>query len=648
MGTPDRLSGEHAPSEAWLELLDRYSAGVFWWDPAQDRVHWSQRIFDSLGYVDGDGASYSDIEALRHPDEVEEIRELVFRSAADKSDLAMTNRLRHADGSYRNFRVRGIWSESQGGGSFLLGYLTDITEMSEALEHAENADLLFKNFFEEAPCGVFLKDGNLRYLYGNQQAAKLAGCTLEELLSRTHDELFDKEASATLRETDRRVLDDGETLLWSGWIKTRSGERRFVMNKKFPILDPVTKETVIAGFGIDLTDQKINEEELDRLRRLESLGELVTGIAHDFNNTLAVVQGNLELLADKGELDAEERRDLVQIAADAVRRGARLTQDLLSFGRRSPLQLASADLNVVIDDMLRMLRRTIPESIEIMPVKAARLWPVSIDRSKVEDAVLNLAINARDAMPAGGTLTIETANVTVDEFCLTHSEEDLKPGRYVLLAVTDTGVGMDENTLQRAFDPFFTTKAVGQGTGMGLSMVFGLMKQLGGTVHLYSEIGIGTTLKLYFPIADATAQEAPKSRRDRGVPGGSEHVLVVEDEERVREVVCRQLTALGYTVAQAQGGEEGLEILAANEAIELVVTDVVMPGSLLGTQLAQRARALRPDLPFIFISGYPAEANINGTGNSSFDRFLMKPVPLKVLANAVRDALDAAKDKEKR
>ncbi|MEM8684445.1 MAG: ATP-binding protein, partial [Pseudomonadota bacterium] len=371
------------------------------------------------------------------------------------------------------------------------------------------------------------------------------------------------------------------------------------------------------------------------------LGQLVGGIAHDFNNTLAVLQGNLDLI-ESADTQLEIDNCLSQISKGVVR-GARLTKQLLAYARKSVLTTELTNLNDVIRDVDRMLRRILPETISIETVSGVGLWSTRIDRTQVESAILNIALNARDAMPDGGRITIETSNTRLDDDYVLERGETLAPGRYVLLAITDTGIGMTGEVLESAFDPFYTTKAVGEGTGMGLPMVQGLMRQIEGAAQLYSEPGVGTTLKLYFPATSEAANTA--TSRPEVARQGDEHILVVEDDDGVRDIICRQLSRLGYRVTQASDGDQALAFLSSNDDVELLVTDIVMPGHVQGPELATRLRALRPGLPVIFMSGYPREASIHGNGLQPDDINLMKPVKASALAKAVRSALDNAESR---
>ena len=640
MSLPALLETAHVTPEQLLRLLDCTTAGAFVWDAREDRVEWSPHLFETLGYGGAGEARYDDIAELLHPEDRAPMAAVVAASRVRRDAYRLELRLRGGDGRYVHFEVNGLWfGPEEREGDLLIGFLRDITDLKTAKVEAARSYALFQDFFTKAPAAVIVKNAEGRYVFANEAAAEFAGCTVVELLSRTSEEVFDAASSAVVKETDARVLEGGETVAWTGELITRSAARRRVLNTKFPITDPTTGARMIGAFVIDVTRMHDMEKLVARAQKMEAIGQLVAGVAHDFNNTLAVMQGSLDIL--RTDPQSVIRDELFREAQAAVERGARLTQQLLAFGRKAVLEITVFDLNAVMTEMDRLLRRTLPETIQIETVVGGGLWRVSADRSQVENAILNLALNARDAMPNGGRLTIETANVRISDEYVDERREELAPGRYVMLALSDTGIGMSAEHLEHAFEPFFTTKPPGVGTGMGLAMVFGLMRQLKGAARIYSEVGVGTTVKLLFPASEGAAAERAPSSGD-SIPGGRERILLAEDDDSVRRAMGRQLRALGYSVVEVENGDAALALIEAGEPFDLLVTDIVMPGSLLGTQLARRARGLRPGIPIVFLSGYPTEASRHGNGLAPSDQLLMKPVTLERLARALRRALDAA------
>ena len=388
---------------------------------------------------------------------------------------------------------------------------------------------------------------------------------------------------------------------------------------------------------LDVTGRRQAEEALRQAQKLEALGQMTGGTAHDFNNLLTIIIGSLELLRRSVGRDGKaiERVDMIMVAAE---RAARLTRQLLAFARRQPLQPEIVNLGQLMQELLPLIRRAVGESITVECVAAGGLWNTTVDGSQFQSAVLNLAINGRDAMPDGGKLTIEVGNAALDDaYAARHAEVD--PGQYVLFAITDTGKGMDADTAARALDPFFTTKPAGEGTGLGLPQVYGFVKQSGGHLKIYSEEGEGTTVKLYLPRGFGEESASP-SRIPALAVTGTETVLLVDDDEIVRSTVGSMLEELGYSVLSAASGAEALSIIEAEGRIDLLFTDVVMAGPISGRTLAELAMTIRPTLRVLFTSGYTENAIVH---NGRLDRgveLLSKPYGRDVLAAKIRRVLD--------
>jgi len=385
-----------------------------------------------------------------------------------------------------------------------------------------------------------------------------------------------------------------------------------------------------------MIDRAAKVFEQNRAERLEALGRLTGGVAHDFNNLLTIILGCAEALLEERSNDAvvTEMAGMIRVAGE---RGAELNSQLLSFARRQPLEPRPTEVDRLIGELEPLLRRSIGEDVELVVARTREAWTAIADAAQLETAVLNLALNARDAMPSGGKLTIETANVSLDEgYAGEHTE--VCPGDYVMVAVTDTGEGMSSHVANHAFDPFFTTKAVGKGTGLGLSMVYGFVKQSGGHVKIYSEPGIGTTVKLYIPKA-AAAERLPIASQEDVVPTGHEHVLVVEDDDLVREHVRKLLTGLGYKVTLAADGPTALALVDAGLVFQLLFTDVVMPGGMDGRRLADAVKSRRPDVGVLYTSGYTENAIVHHGRLDAGVHLLNKPYRKRDLALKVRAAL---------
>ena len=379
------------------------------------------------------------------------------------------------------------------------------------------------------------------------------------------------------------------------------------------------------------------EKQLQQAQKMEAVGHLAGGVAHDFNNLLGVILGYSELLLANPAIQGAPHNQLLEIKK-AGERAANLTRQLLAFSRKQIIEPVVLDLNSLIADMSKLLRRLIGEDIELVTALAPNLGRVKADHGQVEQVIMNLAVNARDAMPHGGRLTIETANVDLDaEYARKHVT--VQPGPYVLLAVSDTGVGMDEATLARIFEPFFTTKEAGKGTGLGLSTVYGIVKQSGGNIWVYSEPGRGTTFKIYLPrvTMPVTAQRAVEKA---ATPGGNETLLVVEDAEAMRKMSCEFLASRGYTVLEANNGADALALAEKHPHIHMLIADLVMPG-MNGRELAQQLCARNPRLRVLYVSGYTGDAVVRMGILEGAAAFLQKPFTLHGLACKVREILDA-------
>jgi PAS domain S-box-containing protein len=388
--------------------------------------------------------------------------------------------------------------------------------------------------------------------------------------------------------------------------------------------------------------QQLQEKEqaLRQSQKMEAVGQLTGGIAHDFNNLLQVILGNLEALQRHLPEESGRLQRAASQAMNGARRAAALTQRLLAFSRRQPLDPKPVDVNALVQGASELMHRTLGETIAIETVLGAGLWRVEVDPNELEAALLNLAVNARDAMPEGGRLTIETANTHIDQaYAANHAE--VVTGQYVAVCVSDTGVGMSSATVNQAFEPFFTTKPVGKGTGLGLSQVYGFVKQSGGHVNIYSEVGQGTTVKLYLPrlLADAVVAETSQNALP---PEGSteETILVVEDDDDVRTYSVESLREIGYRVIEAHDGPSALRLLERQLRVDLLFSDVVLPGGLTGAQVSAQARALRPGLKVLFTTGYARNAIIHHGRLDKGVHLITKPFSLNDLAAKVRDVLD--------
>jgi PAS domain S-box-containing protein len=462
-----------------------------------------------------------------------------------------------------------------------------------------------------------------------------------------------------------RCLTTGEPYHIEYRLRHRSGQYRWVLGRAQPVRDRDGR--IVRWFGTctdiqeivdarevlarshDELERKVRErtrklmqaeEQLRQAQKMEAVGQLTGGIAHDFNNMLAVIMGGLNLLKRRLERGDTDVAKYIDGSMEGATRAAALTQRLLAFARQQPLAPEPIDANRMVSGMTELLSRSLGEAIRIDTVLCADLWTAKADPNQLESAILNLAVNARDAMPEGGRVTIETANAQVDEHYA--NEFSIAPGQYVLISVTDTGTGMTPDVISKAFDPFFTTKAVGKGTGLGLSQVFGFVRQSGGHVNIYSELGIGTTLKVYMPRYFGTGDVVPQSAVSDHIPGGQidEVILIVEDEPRVRSFSFDALKELGYTALSAGTAVEALQIIESGREITLLFTDIVMP-EMTGRQLADAALSQKPTLKVLFTTGYSRDAVVHNGVLDAGTHFLPKPFGIQQLAQKVRSVLDS-------
>jgi len=392
--------------------------------------------------------------------------------------------------------------------------------------------------------------------------------------------------------------------------------------------------------GRDMTERMAAEERLRRAQRLEAVGHLTGGIAHDFNNLLALIIGNIELMFDEPGVSAPIL-DYGRAALHAAQRGAELTRGLLAFARKQPLEPRVVDVNALIGNLATLLGRTLGQNIEVTFSGAPDLWHTFVDPANLESAVANLAVNARDAMPDGGRLMIESRNETLDRDYVDENPE-AEPGDYVGVTVTDTGSGMPPEVLSRIFEPFFTTKETGKGTGLGLSMAFGFVKQSGGHIKAYSEVGHGTSFRLYLPRAKGQGIAEPTPAAVEKLPQSTRHerILVVEDNPGIRQIVVIQLAKLGYRPVEADGPETALKIIDGGAPVDLLFTDVIMLGDMSGHALAREAVARRPGLKVLLTSGFPGAAFAHDPTAAGHHAFLLKPYRIQDLGKKIRALLE--------
>jgi PAS domain S-box-containing protein len=577
---------------------------------------------------------------LIHPDDHTIVtRQLAEAIQEPATSIPVHARVRHKDGSWRF--LEGVFTNLIGNPSVdaIVCNYRDITERRQAEEHLAHNYNLLHAVIEGTPDAVYVKDLEGRYLMVNAAGASLFGLAPEEIIDKDDTTLFGADIARPLRADDRRIMGRGETETYEE-TATANGVTYTYLSTKGPYRDQHGNIIGVIGISRDITERKRLEEQFRQAQKMESIGQLAGGIAHDFNNMLSAVIGFLGSAQEQLSPDAPAQHDLAA-AEDAAWRAARLTRQLLAFARKQIVELQVVNLNTVILDLDKMLRRLIGADIELLTLPAPDLGQVKVDPGHIEQVILNLAVNARDAMPQGGKLTIEMANIVLDaDYAQQHV--GVTPGRYIMLAISDTGIGMDAEVQQHVFEPFFTTKEIGKGTGLGLATCYGIIKQHGGHIWVYSEVGHGTTFKIYLPQVEESPDALLRRDEAKAMPQGSETVLLVEDELLVRELASAILRQQGYTVLEAANGEEALHILQQYDeaTIDLLITDVVMP-QMGGKALAEHANIVYPDLKVLFISGYATDAIAQHGQLDPGRHFLSKPFTRTAFARKVREVLDS-------
>jgi two-component system, cell cycle sensor histidine kinase and response regulator CckA len=494
---------------------------------------------------------------------------------------------------------------------------------------------------DQLPAGVHVKDLGGRYELVNQRLERFLGRPKEAILGRTARDLFPPDTAAAIEQTDQRVLASAAPVE----LEERAvmdGEEHLFLSLRFPLVGADGRAVAVCGISTDVTERLQAEEErrslearLAQAERLEALGQLAGGVAHDFNNLLTVVVNCAAFVAPVVEHDAEARDDVAQIERAAAR-GAELTRSLLAFSRREPVHPEVVDVNALVVETCALLERTLGDDVDVEVQGDPGLWPVTVDPGSLSQVLMNLAVNARHAMPSGGRLSFRTTNVALGD--LAAPAQQLPPGRYVRITVVDTGIGMEPDVQARAFDPFFSTRPSGVGTGLGLASAFGAVTQAGGQIQLYSEPGVGTAVKVHLPAAGQPVGAVTPPPAEGEVDLTGIQVLLVEDAPEVRQLAARVLEHAGVDVVVAGGGEEALAVLAAGQRPDLLVTDVMMP-VLTGPELAERVGALLPGLPVVFVSGYPEGVLSHGGVVDQGVHLVEKPFSEDDLLRAVRTAV---------
>jgi PAS domain S-box-containing protein len=584
---------------------------------------------------------YSAAEAIRRPidiivpnDRKPEIRSILNRISSNESITRQETVRVRKDGRQLDVMLNVSPLRSDGGEIIGVSKIAhDITEEKQSREKLRREIEERQRIFETSQDLILVTDGYGNFVQVSPSVKDILGYSPEDLIGHNGTEFIHPDDLDSTRSEMRAAR--------RGQVK-RSFEARYYHDDGHEVTlnwmgtwsEPVKRHFFI---GRDLTEKQAAEAQFRQVQKMDAIGQLTGGVAHDFNNVLTVITGTIGILSE-AVTDRPELAAITKLIDDAAERGAQLTRHLLAFARKQPLQPREIDVNALALEAAKLLHPTLGEQITIVPQLTEDAWPALVDPGQLSTAILNLALNARDAMPGGGTLVLETRNIFLDDGYASMNAE-VVAGNYVMIAVSDTGSGIPPELLDRVFDPFFTTKEVGKGTGLGLSMVFGFVKQSGGHIKIYSEEGHGTSVKIYLPRSTGVQETEFEALQNVPITGGDEKILIVEDDALVRQYVVTQIKSLGYAALEAANAAEALAIIDADDNIDLLFTDVIMPGAMNGRQLADEAARRRPRLKTLFTSGYTENAIVHHGRLDSGVLLLAKPYRKSELAKMLRMAL---------
>lgn len=589
-------------------------------------------------------------EPLIHPDDLEHVAKAI-RMAWEgiQSQSSVDFRAYHANGSLRYFRAQWIAERlSTGEISRVLGIQIDLTDIHGAMERERAANNQLEQIVEKIP-GVLLEMGGpIRgqpdVIFVSPKCFDIWGVTPREFYANPmlFFEMHDPEDVQAFSNAIETSIDSGAPISHRYKIFARNGQTRWLDFRGSALVED--GRIIVKSVAIDVTDEVKTQQQLERekeisrqAQKLESIGQLTSGVAHDFNNLLSIILGNLELLRS-GE-DAAHHDELIAAAITATMHGADLTKNMLAFARKAPLAPEILDINSLLENARTWMGRAVPSSIVVRTTLSSKLWPVAADRASLEGALLNLILNACDAMDGRGILRIDTSNQKIDNDEVDAAQNLVTPGKYVVVTVSDTGKGISQEHLSSIFEPFFTTKAPGAGSGIGLSMTMGFMEQTGGAIQVQSKPGEGASFKLYFPAFEEKVDASyPAATVKPSVECKGKRILLVEDEETVRKTLTKILEQEGHDVSAAASGDAAFSRFCLDSNFDLLLTDLILPGELLGTDLANRIREKCPELPVIFMTGYAGESELCPNDASSLDIRLMKPVSSSEIIEAIRRA----------
>jgi len=631
------------------EMIKASKVGLWDWDIVSNQVRYSEEWKNQIGYENREIENdFKEFEKRVHPDDLEATLENVRQSISQlRQDYKTEFRFRHKDGSYHWILAQAsIIPDAAGRPVRMIGSHLDITERKGVEEALRNSRSLLSTLIRTIPDLVWLKDPEGVYLACNYRFECFFGAKEKDIIGKTDYDFMDKDLADFFRHHDKEAMKKGgpntneEEVVFAD-----DGHHEILETIKTPMYTDKGLLAGVLGIGRNITGRKRSEQEKEKLQaqliraqRMESVGRLAGGVAHDFNNMLSIIMGNAEMILD-GMTPADPFMDQLQEILTAAERSAGLTRQLLAFARKQTIDPKILDINEVLEDMLKMLRRLLGEDITLAWRPGKDLWTAKVDPTQMDQIFANLCINARDAIQGVGKITIETANTSFDEaYCRDHM--GFNPGDYVMIAVSDNGSGMDRETLEHLFEPFFTTKEVGKGSGLGLATVYGIVDQNKGFINVYSEPGQGSTFKIYLPRQDETRVSTPEEGLKPALPTGTETILLVEDEEAILGMTKRMLERLGYSVLTAHTPGEALGIVEdpATGGIHLLMTDVIMP-EMNGRDLSEKILSLHPGLKCLFMSGYTADVIAHHGVLDKDVQFINKPFSMQDLAVKLRTVL---------
>ncbi len=633
--------------QRWERAIRGTLDGLYEWDLLTGHVWYASRFRDIIGCADVNFANtFQAFQNVLHAEDRVSVLGKIRAHLENQSRLDTRCRVVTRKGNIVWCRLRGeAERDASGRPTRLAGSLSDISAQIDAEKALSRSQDFYGTVLDSLPLFVAYADRDERILYANRMFQQFFAVPLADSRGRIIKDVIGDRRYGAIGPYVREAL-QGKTLEGQGRYRDPGGKQVDLEAVFIPHYDDNGELQGCFVAARDITEKRLLEAELRQSQKMEAVGRLTGGIAHDFNNLLSVIIGNMQLLTRSLHQTPRLLRQ-ADTALNAAMRGGELIKRLLAFARQQVLEPKIVDLNVLIGGMYELLRRSLTGDIEIQSQLAADTWFTRADPGQLENAVLNLVINARDAMPGGGIISIATRNVTIGADRQPR-EDGLTPGEYALVEVADTGAGMSAETLKRVFEPFFTTKEVGKGSGLGLSMVYGFVKQSGGHIHIVSAPERGTTVQLYFPRSHAGAdQTMPSGSVQEDLPRGHETILVVEDNAEVRGTTVEILTSLGYRVHEAANGHQALERFMRHPDIALVFTDIMLPGGLLGPQLVEKLTERRPELKVLLTSGFSDSSLMHRSLLDGSVELLPKPYQLEELARRVRGLLDGQEENKR-